>query len=1548
MKKLLSILLTLLMTATTITALPFTVHAQVYSGVFGYGSDINYSLDTETGVLNITGTGELDRQISSRLGDFVDEHDNQITSVVIGEGITYISGYQITRAHYATKVTIPVSLERIGSSAFRYCHALTDIYYAGTKAQLASIKITHGLDERDNEYHFEHATCHCSNYTGPYTTTYSGSCGTNVKYEVNTEVGFVSVSGTGAMTDYTTMNYREYYDSSRRITSVYIASGVTSIGSYAFAGLSNVKTVCIPSSVTSINDSAFADCDALGMVYYEGSLSDWNEISIGSKNAKLTEADRDYGYKCGTSGATAYSLNPNGYLTISGNGNMADYENESDSPFSGNAAIKKITFENGVTGIGDNAFRGCTGLKEVVFKGDAPSRDVTSIGDSAFMYCSSLEEIKLPNYLENVKDMAFAYCGLKEITVPANVTHLGTGAFMQNNALERVEIRSKNLTAIYPETFDHCTNLRYVNMRTGAEDIYYNAFRNCLALESISLPKTVTKIREDAFLNCVSLSKVYYEGTFDEWGSIDITENGNSMLTNAELNCQTLKGFWGTNANYSMDFATGTFTISGTGALADYARYFPWDDYRSSIYTLVVGEGITAIPQELFANHTKITEVILPASLKSIGNSAFFYDYSITDYYYSGSSSDWNKITIDGGNGYLINATPHYNYNSSTYDPNIVTDSCGNNLTCSYNKTTGELTISGTGAMYDYNSKSAPWKEYKNDIKTVVVKNGVTSIGKEAFWICTGITSVTLGNTVTSIGDYAFNGCENLAEINLPESLTYIGTQEFSETAITTIEIPNGVKEIKGSTFNNCKSLTTVTIPKSVTSIGGYAFYGCDALADVYYSGNESEWGAISIGSGNTVLNSAEKHFAGANPQTVFTGSCGENVSYSFDSESGILTVSGSGAMADYSEDYPGYYASGSSITSIVVEEGVSYIGKYAFYYLNNLQTVNIPVSVTQIGNSAFRKCDALTDVYYAGSQPQWSAMTIAELGNESLTQSSTVHFAVIDPNVFMGKCGENVSYSCNTETGVLTISGEGEMADFNTGHPGYYDYKNEITSIVINEGVTYICRFAFEEQKNVTSVSIPVSVTSIGKVAFKDLTALGGVNYAGTKEQWKAINIDSGNETLSNVTIHCSDGDIAPIVYTGSCGENVSYSLNPRSGVLTISGSGAIADYSEDYPEYFTYRNKITSIVVEEGVSYIGIYAFDNLEEVKTVNLPVSVTEIGKRAFSECDALTDVYYAGSQTQWSAIAIDDLGNDLLTGATIHYAAAECDHSYSSVVTKPTCTEQGYTTYTCTECGDSYVGDYTDALGHTPAASVKENEKAATCTKAGSYDEVVKCSICGVEISKTQKTVNALGHSYKATTTKATLTKNGSIVKKCSRCGASGGTTIYYPKTIALSATSYTYDGKVKKPTVSVKDSAGKTIAASNYTVTYASGCKNVGAYTVKVAFKGNYSGTKSFTFKINPKATTVSKLTSPKTKQLKVTWKKQATQTTGYEIQIATDAKFTKNKKSYTVAKNGTTSKTITGLKAKTKYYVRIRTYKTVGKTKYYSAWSAAKNLKVK
>lgn len=204
------------------------------------------------------------------------------------------------------------------------------------------------------------------------------------------------------------------------------------------------------------------------------------------------------------------------------------------------------------------------------------------------------------------------------------------------------------------------------------------------------------------------------------------------------------------------------------------------------------------------------------------------------------------------------------------------------------------------------------------------------------------------------------------------------------------------------------------------------------------------------------------------------------------------------------------------------------------------------------------------------------------------------------------------------------------------------------------------------------------------------------------------------------------------------------------------------------------------------------------------------------------------------------------------------------------------------------------------------------------------------------------------HRTLTTTTKASTSADGKVVVKCQDCGKTISTTaIKKVSTVKLAATSYTYDGKAKTPALIVKDSAGKALVkGTDYTVSYASGRKAVGKYSVKITFAGKYSGSKALSFVINPKGTAISKLTPAKA-GFKATWKKQATQTTGYQIRYSTSSSMSKAK-TVTISKNGTVSSSVSKLSKGKKYYVQVRTYKTVSGTKYYSAWSAKKTVTTK
>ena len=289
--------------------------------------------------------------------------------------------------------------------------------------------------------------------------------------------------------------------------------------------------------------------------------------------------------------------------------------------------------------------------------------------------------------------------------------------------------------------------------------------------------------------------------------------------------------------------------------------------------------------------------------------------------------------------------------------------------------------------------------------------------------------------------------------------------------------------------------------------------------------------------------------------------------------------------------------------------------------------------------------------------------------------------------------------------------------------------------------------------------------------------------------------------------------------------------------------------------------------------------------------------------------------------------------------------AKLSHSYSSAITtQPTCNSEGVKTYTCSLCRHSYT-EKIAKLSHSYSSAITTQP---TCNSEGV--KTYTCSLC--RHSYTEKIAKP-AHSYKTVVTKATEKADGTIANTCEKCKYTASkTTIPKITNVQMTKTDLVYNGKKQTPAITVTDRTGKVLKnGTDYKVTYPKNRKNVGVYTAKVTFKGNYTGTKSLTFRIDPKAASLKKLKAQK-KGFQVTWKKQTSQTTGYEVQYSTKKNFKKGTKTITVKKNSKTSATVSKLSAKKKYYVRIRTYKTVkvnGKnTKLYSDWSSVKNVKTK
>ena len=411
-----------------------------------------------------------------------------------------------------------------------------------------------------------------------------------------------------------------------------------------------------------------------------------------------------------------------------------------------------------------------------------------------------------------------------------------------------------------------------------------------------------------------------------------------------------------------------------------------------------------------------------------------------------------------------------------------------------------------------------------------------------------------------------------------------------------------------------------------------------------------------------------------------------------------------------------------------------------------------------------------------------------------------------------------------------------------------------------------------------------------------------------------------------------------------------------PYGTKLDLTPAKTLYDYE------FIKVDGLNKPIVSDGT--VVTYYYKNKNEEHTHNLTLvaakaaTCTTAGNSAYYTCDGC-DKWFADATgsveiTDKTSVKIPapghTVGTEWKSDDTNHWH--ECSRCHDK---KDEAAHDYGSDNVCDTCG------YYKTVPHTHNLTLVA-AKAATCTEGGK-EAYYKCEGCGKfyeDVLGTKEitdlaswgNIAKIAHTTKQTVTKATPTANGKIVNYCSVCKKTLSTTVI-PKasSIKLKATSLTYNGKVRTPKVIVKDRTGKTLVKNtDYTVSYAKGRKYVGKYAVKITFKGKYSGTKTLYFTIKPKATSISSLKAG-SKKFTVKWKKQATQTTGYQVQYSASSKFSKAK-TVTVGKNTTVSKKISKLSGKKKYYVRVRTYKTVkinGKSiRIYSGWSKAKTVTTK
>ena len=668
-------------------------------------------------------------------------------------------------------------------------------------------------------------------------------------------------------------------------------------------------------------------------------------------------------------------------------------------------SIKEFTVPDGVTSIGESAFKDCISLTSITIPDS-----VTSIGSSAFDGCKSLASIEIPDTVMSISDYAFYDCtSLTSITIPDSVTSIGSSAFAGCISLESVMI-GNDVTSIGVSAFYGCTSLDgvyisdlakwckinysnysanplyyayklYLNGKlvtdlvipSGVTNISDYAFNGCTCFTSISIPDSVTSIGSSAFDGCKSLA------------SIEIPDSVTSIGSSAFAGCTSLESVMigndvtsiGDSAFYGCTSLDGVYISDlAKWCKINYSNYsanplyYAYKLYLNGelVTDLVIPSGVTNIGNYAFNGYTYLTSITIPDGVMSIGNYAFNGCTSLTSITIPDSVMSIGHSAFDGCTN-IENATMPTLAISHIHKNNLETVV----ITC------GE--IIGDSAFYGCTS-----------LENVTIGNGVSTIGDAAFKGCTNITSIEIPDSVTIVGSSAFDGCTRLANVTLGNGVTTIGFSAFKDcTNITSIEIPDSVTIIGSSAFSNCVGLTNVTIDNSAVFVTENSFYGCTnieniripAFAIAFIPKNNLK--TVVITSGDSIADSA---FAGCSgltsieiPDTVT--SIGD---FAFLDCTGLTRIELPDTLTSVGDSA---FAGCTSLTSIEIPDSVTSIGNYAFYNCYSLTSVVIPDSVTSIGGSAFYSCDRLTSVTFKNPNGWWRASSSDATSGTSISSSS-------------------------------------------------------------------------------------------------------------------------------------------------------------------------------------------------------------------------------------------------------------------------------------------------------------------------------------------------------------------------------------------------------------------------------------------------------------------------------------------------------------------------------------------------------------------------------